>query len=412
MKILFFVGEFPKLSQTFILNQITGLIEAGHDVKIIAKRRAPGQRVHEDVLNYRLDEKTVYYDRGGRSSKAWKALSIFRNLICLEASRFFSGRGDEHVALKDLIRYPNLIYLIRALHHVDLSDREIIMAHFGPNGILAEKCIEMGLLKGKLFTAFHGYDMLRYVNEKGVNAYDSLFRSPAVLLPISDFWKKRCVSLGADPDRIIIHRMGIDLKKFDSHPANPGRVLRIVSAARFVEKKGLEYAIAAVAQLIKKGYNVSYEIAGDGPMKEKMEGLISINHLGDHIRLSGWKTQEEWIEIMKDAQIVLAPSVIADDGDMEGIPVLLMEAMAMEKIVVSTFHSGIPELIHNERNGFLVAERDTEGLAYTIEQIMKHPENWPEIAENARRIVSEEFNIHVQNQKLIDLFEEGIKKST
>ncbi|WP_100487023.1 glycosyltransferase [Sporolactobacillus pectinivorans] len=405
MKILFFVGEFPKLSQTFILNQITGLIDAGHDIKIIAKRSAPGQRVHADAVSYRLAEKTVYYDKNGKNGKLQKVFSLIKNFSCLSGALLFGKNVTGRVSLKELIRYPNLVFLIRTLSKTDLSDREVILAHFGPNGILARKCIEMGLLKGRLFTAFHGYDMLRYINEKGKDAYRDLFHSPAVLLPISNFWEKRCIELGADPKRITVHHMGIDLKKFSGYPARPERLLRIVSAARFVEKKGLEYGIAAVARLVEKGYNVHYEIAGDGPLKDKLNGLISLRPLADHVHLAGWKTQDEWIEIMKDAQIVLAPSVTADDGDMEGIPVQLMEAMAMEKIVVSTVHSGIPELIHDRENGYLVMEKDAEGLADTIERIMKNTDKWPELVRNARRTVESQCNIVRQNEKLIQIFE-------
>lgn len=410
MNILFIVGEFPKLSQTFILNQITGLIDAGHDVKILAKKGDTGGKMHSDVLHYHLMDRVIYYGTDGNDSKLNKGLSFFTGLCAHTAARFFRknyvGGG---ASFHDLISYPNLILLIRKLNRVDLSDRDIILAHFGPNGILAQKCRALGLLHGKLFTAFHGYDMLRFVKQKGGEVYRELFGSDCTLLPISRFWGKRCLELGAKPERIIVHHMGIDVAKFISCPPDPGRGIKMVSAARFVEKKGLAYGIDAVARLIEKGYQIQYAIAGDGPLRDALQQQISVRHLTDHVYLLGWKTQEEWIEMMKDAHIVLAPSVTSQDGDMEGIPVQLMEAMAMEKVVVSTFHSGIPELIHDRVNGYLVSEKNSEQLARVIERILKTPETWKSVTRNARRTVVSQFNIEHQNKRLISILEKKDK---
>lgn len=406
MKILYFVGEFPKLSQTFILNQITGLIDAGNEVTILAKKSAPDAKIHPDVVNYELLSRVVYYgDSTQVQTRVGKGMSFVRALGAHLYSCVFNPRYKCEAAFRDLIKMPNLIMLIRKLNQVDLTDRTVIMAHFGPNGLLAQKCIEMGLLKGTLFTTFHGYDMLRYVKQKGQDAYRDLFRSPSFILPISDFWRRRCIELGADSSRIIVHHMGIDLLRFDSHPSQPAKPAVIVSAARLVEKKGLVYGIQAVGQLVKKGYSVRYYIAGDGPLRDKLQQLIDENKLTRHVQLLGWKTQDEWIELMKTAQIVLAPSITASDGDMEGIPVQLMEAMAMRKIVVSTYHSGIPELIHDKENGFLVAEKNSEALTSVLEEVILSPEKWSRITQNARQTIKDQFNIQKLNAELLRLFD-------
>ncbi|MET1250071.1 glycosyltransferase [Sporolactobacillus sp. STCC-11] len=407
MKILFLVGEFPKLSQTFIVSQITGLIDAGHEVTILAKKSDGGSKVHPDVLNYDLLKHVVYYgDAAHSENRCKKGLAFGRALCAHMVTRIFNRQYKGAVSFKDLCKLPNLILLVRTLNQVDLTDRAIITAHFGPNGLLAQKCIEMGLLNGKLFTFFHGYDMLRYVKQKGRNAYQDLFRSPSLILPISDFWRRRCIELGADSSRVIVHHMGIDLLRFGSHPAQLTKPVILVSAARLVEKKGLEYGIEAVGQLITKGYAIRYYIAGDGPLKDKLQKQIEKNKLTRQIRLLGWKTQNEWIELMTDAQIVLAPSITASDGDMEGIPVQLMEAMAMRKIVVSTVHSGIPELIHDGENGCLVTEKNSDALADVLERLIRSPEKWSRITQNARQTIKTEFNSQKLNAELIKLFNE------
>ncbi|BBN98004.1 glycosyltransferase [Sporolactobacillus terrae] len=408
MKILFFVGEFPKLSQTFILNQITGLIDAGHEVTILAKKSG-GAKVHPDVLYYDLLDHVVYYgDSAQSNSRIRKGCAFVRAFCAHGISRVFNKNVQGQAPLRELLAMPNLVLLIRKLNQVDLTDYSVIMAHFGPNGLLAQKCIEMGLLRGKLFTAFHGYDMLRFVKQKGSAAYNDLFRSPSVILPISEHWRRRCIALGAEPSKTVVHHMGIDLLRFDCHPSQPAVQLFFVSAARLVEKKGLQYAIEAVAQLVKRGYSVRYAIAGDGPLKDKLQEQIERCKMTRHIQLVGWKTQDEWIKLMKDAQVVLAPSVTASDGDMEGIPVQLMEAMAMEKLVVATIHSGIPELIQDGENGYLVPERDAASLAQALEKAIKTPEKWKRITQNARRTIKESFNIQKLNTGLLQLFKNSL----
>lgn len=405
MKILVVVGEFPKLSQTFILNQITGLIDAGHEVTILAKQPAPDQKVHEDVRRYRLQERVIYYgaSEGARMGKFRKLQQFAKGLAGL-----FLKHGLHQIRLNDFVRHPNLILMARCLTQTDLSDRQIILAHFGPNGILAQKCMERGLLGGRLFVAFHGYDMLRYVRQKGNTVYQDLFRSPAILLPISDFWRRRCLSLGAKPEQIIVHHMGIDLSAFQAEAAEPEETLQIVSAARLVEKKGLDDAIEAIRLLVQRGFKVHYAIAGDGPLAGELHQRIQAAGLETVIELVGWCTQEEWIHLASRAQLVLAPSVTSSDGDMEGIPVQLMEALAMERLVIATRHSGIPELIADGANGWLVAEHDPVGLATAIEAVIRNPERWTKIVNQARQTVAKEFNIETQNARLIRLFERDI----
>ncbi|RYM06513.1 colanic acid biosynthesis glycosyltransferase WcaL [Sporolactobacillus sp. THM7-7] len=409
MKILVIVGVFPKLSQTFILNQITGFIDAGHEVTILAKKGEAGGRVHEDVTKYRLMDRVIYYGSRESENQLGKAIGFLNGLIKHYAGRLFSKGYTGSIPVRDLIRYPNLILLIRKLNQVDLSDTDIVQAHFGPNGILAQKCLSLGLLKGRLFTVFHGYDMLRYVKQKGKGAYRELFASAGMLLPISRFWEKRLVELGADPSKIVVHHMGIDPGRFLYCPARPKNEIHIVSAARFVEKKGLEYGIRAVGRLIEQGFPIRYSIVGGGPLETKLKQIVSENHWSGHIHFLGWKTQDELIAITKRAHLILVPSVTARDGDMEGIPVQLMESMAMGKIVVSTRHSGIPELIHDRVNGFLVQERDIEGLAQTIRDILSFPVKWPEIAADARQTIVDAFNIRTLNKELLRIFAESQK---
>lgn len=403
MKILFFVGEFPKLSQTFILNQITGLMDAGCDVKILAKKPEKNTKVHEDVMKYHLMERVFYYDKNGKNGRFNKALHFLTGF-----ARYYFRKKDNQskIALKDLIRYPNLVLLINSLQEKNFTDVDVIHAHFGPNGLMAQKLINLGLLRGKLFTTFHGYDMLKYISQKGNDAYQALFDGESMILPISEYWKSRCIQLGAKLNKIVVHHMGIDVGKFELNIVTPNLndPIKILSVARFVEKKGIEYGIAAVGKLLDKGFRIEYSIVGGGPLEKALTTMITEGRWNNNIRLIGWKTQSELIDIMKETHIVLLPSVTSRKGDMEGIPVFLMEAMAMGKIVVSTYHSGIPELIQHKVNGYLVRERDAEGLSQTIQEMLSSVETWRPIADQARQTVIERFNIDCLNKRLLAIF--------
>src|SRR5207253_10169038 len=132
--------------------------------------------------------------------------------------------------------------------------------------------------------------------------------------------------------------------------------------ARLVPKKGIEYAIRAVAkvvpQLAADGRRVQYQIVGDGQLRDSLVQLTEQLGLDQSVTFLGWKTHAEVAALIAEADALLAPSITADDGDKEGNPVSIMEALAVGRPVFSTFHSAIPEIVRDGVNGFLVAERD------------------------------------------------------
>jgi colanic acid/amylovoran biosynthesis glycosyltransferase len=151
---------------------------------------------------------------------------------------------------------------------------------------------------------------------------------------------------------------------------------------------------------------IEYQIAGDGPLRNDLENLIDDLNVNDHVRLLGWKRQEEIVELMKGASILLAPSVTGKDGDQEGIPVTLMESLAQGLPVLSTQHSGIPELVQDGKSGFLVPERDVDALAERLEYLVKHPELWPAMGRAGRDYVERHYDISKLNDQLAQLYQQ------
>ncbi|MDJ0696718.1 glycosyltransferase [Mastigocoleus sp. MO_188.B34] len=404
MKIAFVLNKFPLLSETFILNQITGLIDLGHEVDIYANQIGDISKIHPDVDKYHLLKRTFYIGRPknriGKLSKIIVLLitKFFLNPIVFLKSINITKYGD---LASNLVLFYATGYLVGKEAKYD-----IIHCHFGPNGLKSAFLRDIGVISGKLISTFHGYDITNYLEEKGERVYDPLFKLGDLFLPISESWKIRLEKLGCTK-KILVHRMGIDCNKFTfSVHENPNNDrIRIVSIARLVEKKGIEYGIRAVAKLLIKKSNITYTIVGDGLLRENLEILIDELGIGEQVNLVGWKHQEEVVSILKDSDLMLAPSITSKNGDCEGVPVVLMEAMAMGLVIVSTQHSGIPELVKDGITGFLVPEKDVESLAERMEYLINHPTIRLGMGKAGRKQVEENYNINKLNYQLAGIYE-------
>ena len=280
--------------------------------------------------------------------------------------------------------------------------------HFGYAGALANKLRELGVLVGKQATVFHGADISRrHILEEHKQDYVNLFEQSELLLPISHLWERKLIEMGCPPEKIHVTRMGIEPEKFNFEPRQAFHSpLRIVSVARLTEKKGLDVAVKASEILKQRGGQFEFTIIGNGDQDEMMREHIANAGLEDCVRMPGFKPQEEIRAALSEADIFLLPSKTAADGDMEGIPVALMEAMAVGLPVVSTFHSGIPELIENNVSGWLVPENDAEALADTLFRLSQGDIDVAPVVAAARRKVETEFNQHIAYGELARLLEQ------
>jgi len=401
MKIAFIVDRFPCISQTFILNQITGLLDMEYDVKIFAQFNPKEEKVHSDVEKYRLMERVRYFDipndKNKRILKAAflvitnfhkKPLKILKSLSILKY-------GKKALSLK-------LLYIFIPF----LDQRfDVILCHFGSNGILGAYLKEIGV-NGKLVTAFHGYDMSAFISNNSKNAYKNLFLNGDLFLPVSDYWKKKLIRMDCNEKKIIVHRMGINLGKFTffERRKEPREAIKLLTIGRLTEKKGHEYAIRAVSKLIKKYKNIEYIIAGDGPLRSKLENLVLELGMGSYIKFIGEVEQNEVVKLYQLAHIFILPSITASNGDQEGIPVVLMEAQATGLPIISTYHTGIPEVILEGKSGFLVPEKDVEALVKKLEYLIEHPELWSKMGHYGRKFVEERYNIEKLNLQLVKIF--------
>ena len=408
MKIGFIVSSFPSLSQTFILNQITGLLDLGHDVEIFARNNPNEPKKHPDIYKYHLNQRTHYMPHIPHSILKRRLKAIYLIITNFHKSPF------NILKLLNIPKYGkdtlSLIYTL--IPFLDKSF-DVLHCHFGPDGIVGVYLKEIGI-KCKVITTFHGYDMSAFIRSNSTGVYKDLFLNGDLFLPISDYWKRKLIELGCDMERIIVHRMGIDLNKFKycERKTKNGEPIKILSVGRLVEKKGYEYAIEAIASMAKKRKNIKYVIAGDGPLRARLESLVSRLGIEEYVKLLGEVTQDQILRLYKEADIFILPSVTASDGDQEGIPVVLMEAQAIGLPVISTYHSGIPEVVIDSKSGFLVPEKDVDALADKIEYLIEHPELWPDMGRYGRKFVEERYDIQKLNQRLVKIYKALLTNDT
>jgi colanic acid/amylovoran biosynthesis glycosyltransferase len=410
MKIALIVEAFPVLSQTFVLNQITGLIDRGHEVDIYAEFHENSSKVHPDVEKYDLLSRTFYHPPMPQARLHRFLQGVWLFLINVPIAPLLLLRSLNVFKYKKDAASLRLLYaVIPFVKRRPIYD--VIQCHFGLLGIKGMLLRDVGALQGKHATAFHGVDISQNLRLLGEAVYSDLFKAGDLFLPISQHWQNRLIELGCDPGKIIVHRMGIDCQRFTFLPRslNPGEPIRLISVARLTEKKGIEFGIRAVANVLTHFPDLEYNIVGDGDLRTELAELIHTLGIAEQVKLLGWRNQTEVVELLQRSHILLAPSVTAKDGNQEGIPVALMEAMAMGLPIISTYHTGIPELVEDDVSGFLVPERDVAALADKISDLVHRPEHWAAIADAARRRVEQLHNINQLNDQLIAIYQHLLK---
>lgn len=380
MHILFVVTQFPCASETFIAEQREMLLASGHKVTTLA------------ALGASTDQSVVY---------ANVPPNVFSRI--LKALRLLPFNCKLHV-LRTLRPNLRLMYDAFALREQSQT-YDVIHAHFGPNGIRAQQLREAGVIQGPLLTTFYGYDISQYV--QGKNPYRELFAQGDRFLSLSETMKHRLRDLGCPPCRIGTQPLSVSAEKFTAaEVARPAKqVTHLLSVARFVPKKGLALAIHAVSHLLGEGLSLHYTIVGDGPLRDELEGLVNALAVQDFVTFTGWQTQAEVAQWMNSADIFLVPSVTAPDGDAEGTPRVMFEAMAMQLPIIATQHSGIIDIIQDGHNGVLVPENNVDALAQAIHRLCCNPKLCLELGNNGRKCVKQKYNDEVVHQQLINQYQ-------
>lgn len=425
LQILFLLGSFPVFSETFILYQLTGLIDRGHDVRVVTQQLAkshPGV-THDAVERYGLDRSVISLlpaeelspRRETRAHLLRRKMETARHLlpgaaVTLATSPAKALRVMRPAARSPLSRPSSSLQRLALLRYSRRLRPDIIHAHFGYIGLEFLHATDLWP-NAPLVVSFHGYDCTAFPREHGPDVYDALFQRATIITANTENARRRVLELGCPPAKIRILFDGARIEEIPYRPrlGPPGDGLRLVSVARLASKKGLRYAIEAVPIIRERYPNVSYEIVGDGPLRGELEQLTRELQLEDAVTFYGARDAAFVRDILASGHIFVLPSVTPESGDQEGEPVSIMEAMAAGLPVVSTYHGGIPELIENTVTGMLVSERDSAGLARAILHLADHPETWPTMTDAARAHVAATHDVEVLNDRVLEIYSEALK---
>ena len=298
----------------------------------------------------------------------------------------------------------------------------LIHAHFGLDGVLALPLAKY--LKIPLIVTFHGYYAtaepdaafkvqnplywLDYINQRGrffrhlyFRRRQVLFQQATCVIAVSQHIRKSLIQKGCPPSKIQVHYIGVDVEQFQPD-SDMVRQPYILFVGRLIEKKGCEYLIRAMAQVQTQQPETELVIIGDGPLRGSLETLAAQQLT--RYRFEGKQPPNLVKAWMGRSRVLVAPSVTTDQGETEGLPIVVLEAMAMGLPVVGSIHAGIPEAVVSDETGFLVAEQDREGLSQCILTLLQDQSLWDRCAVAGRQRVETYFNLQTNTRRLEALY--------
>jgi colanic acid/amylovoran biosynthesis glycosyltransferase len=421
MKVAMVVRHFPLLSETFVINQVVGLIDRGHEVDIYATDSLhPGEAMHPEVARHGLLGRARLLPAvpGGRLRSARAAIGAFGVrassdplAVARNSARIVGVLGSPSGRRRPLSRLRALSRWV--LPMADRAPYDIIHCQFGTVADEGAALRRLGSPGARLIVTFRGFDISQHLRDRGEGVYDAIFAEADFFLVNCDFFRRRLIGLGCDPGRLEVLRSGLDCSSYRFEPRRPpadGR-LRVAMVGRLVDKKGTEYAIRAAALLIGRGRDLELRVVGYGPLRDELERLIGELGVGDRVRLIGGKARPEIVDELHRAHLFIAPSVTSPRGDQDAPINVLKEAMATGLPVVSTRHGGIPELVEDGVSGFLVPERDAEALADRLDELIGRPDRWEEMGRAGRDRVERDYDLGRLNDRLAEVYREAMRPS-
>lgn len=386
MLIAYFTNRYPATSHTFIRREILALEARGHTVLRFALRHA--EEKFEDKEDIRELERTRHVLRLGKASLVLDALlAIVRNPL-KAVSTLFSALRFSAASRRGTLRH--LAYWIEALviaHWCQRSKVDHIHVHFGTNAAAVGALV--GQITGIPFSiTIHGSEEFDRPEELSLG---KKIAKAAFVVAISSFGRSQLMRWAKleDWSKIHIVHCGLDetyLQQPDTGlPGEP----KLLCVARLTEQKGLLTLLHAASTLRKRGIRFNLTLVGDGPLRGVIETEIRKQGLGDFVELAGWMGQPEIMEQIRQSRAMVLPSFA------EGLPVVLMESMALRRPVISTYVAGIPELV-NESNGWLIPAGDAVALDKAMEAALTaDADRMRQLGENARNAVVKRHDISV-----------------
>jgi colanic acid/amylovoran biosynthesis glycosyltransferase len=292
--------------------------------------------------------------------------------------------------------------------HVRHSGAVLLHVYFGHIGVHLLPYLRKARLP--IIVSFHGADAgIDLTKPSHLKPLGRLFELATLVLPRSQAIADNLIELGCPQEKIRVHRTGIPLDRFpfaQRYVPEDGQ-WRLFQACRLIPKKGVETTLRGFARFLEHYPKAKLTVAGEGPLAEPLRELAEELRIADRVSFPGFVSQAKLRDLFYQSHVFVHPSVTGPDGDREGVPNAMLEAMASGLPVIATWHGGIPEAIQHGETGLLVAEHSDEGLATGLLWMASEPGQYAAMGANAARSVAANWEIHAQTRLLESLYDEA-----
>jgi len=377
-KIGYVVKRYPRYSETFIVNEILAHEAAGIDVEIFSLLPPIDTHFQDIIARVRAP---VHYlpGEGSKVVGFWNGLGHAAS----ELPDFWNNLGE---ATGEEVR--DVAQAIALARHVKRSGIYHLHAHFAS---APSTVARLAAIFAKITYSFTAHAKDIFHQDVRTEDLAGKFCDAVAAVTVSDFNVEHLREIAGE--RLVRIYNGLDLSRFP-FAVPEKRLPRVVGIGRLVEKKGFVDLIEACAVLKNRGCVFDCQIIGTGDQEELLRNRIQQLGLQKHVELIGPRPQLEIIAHLQSASVLAAPCVVGADGNRDGLPTVLLEALAIGTPCVSTDVTGIPEVIRHGETGLIVGQHDPAALADAIQRLLNDPAERARLATNGRRLIESEFDVH------------------
>ena len=405
-RLAYFINCFPNLIETMIYREVGALRALGNEVCIFSIRRPAPAEIPTEAQSF--CDATFYILPIG----LFQLLKTHMRALVRHPVRYwhilFAVLSGTHMRFRDRLRtLCHFIEAVAVLPVVEELHVDHLHAHWAVGAATSAMVISQFLGIPFTFTA-HAYDIWR---EKLL--LPEKLRAAQAIVTCTDYNRQHlATTYGIRMEKLHVVYHGVDLRRFQ--PGEPPRNAEpvLLSVGRLVEQKGLDRLLRACAALAQQGYRLRCDIIGDGPLRRDLEQLTDELGLGERVHFHGRLFQEQLIEHYAAADLFVLPCIQAADGDRDGIPNVLIEAMAMQLPIISTRFSGVPELVVDASTGVLVEPDNVPALVEAMRGLLDDPARGHSLGQAGRQRVIEGFTIERSATTLHHLFASLISART
>lgn len=400
MKVAYLAPEIPSLSATFVYNEMLGLEKEGVEITSISihyPHNLAKEKEVQDLLN-----KTYFLYKENFFSVIYSNIANLITSPIRFLKAFITAFGDilriglNSTTIKLIYQF---IQANKVASYLKKNKCEHLHIHFAH--VPTQIGMYASTISGVPFTFMsHANDLF----ERGILLKEKAARSKFAVT-ISDYNVKFLLENNVQKDKIKIVRCGINTQEYTFTQKNTlNNPPTFGTLGRLVEKKGMDILVKALGKLKYKEIDFKLEIAGDGPLLQEIRNLVKEQKLENNVEFKGALSHDKVCDWMKNLDAFILACKVDSNGDQDGIPVVLMEAMAVGTPVISTFISGIPELIEDKISGFLAEPGNPISLSEKIEELISHQSDVTKLTENAKNRIHQEFDQKVNIDRLIEIF--------